>query len=107
MILRKEKEKEHMFLVSCADWEMALKAVDADEACTKAVERMLEEYGKGIKISPVMLALDFSLFSNNIDSDRATEMVSAASILANAGHYKWAKSLNTLFEGSQNEDDEI
>lgn len=105
MIYRKEKEPEHIFVISCADWEVAIKAKDAEEACTKAIERMLNEYGKSVRISPVMLSLDFSGFSNNIDSEKATKMVSSASVLANAGHYKWATSLNSVF-GARGKDSE-
>jgi len=97
MLLRKEKEKEKIFLVSCADWELALKAKDAEEACTNALEKMLEEYGKKVKISPVMLSFDFSLYAENADSDTATKIVTSASMLANAGHYKWAKGMNSIF----------
>ena len=97
MLLRKEKEKEKMFLVSCADWELAVKAKDAEEACTKALERMLEEYGKKVKISPVMLSLDFSSYAEDADSDSATKIVTSSSMLANAGHHKWAKGMNSIF----------
>jgi hypothetical protein len=102
MVYRKEKDSERLFAISCADWEASIKARDADEACTKAIERMLLEFGKKVKISPVMLVLDFSKFSEDMNSDESTQMVSAATVLANAGHHKWATSLNTIFRDKSN-----
>ena len=97
MLLRKEKEKNSLFLVSCADWEMAIKASDAEEACTGAIEKMLDEFGKGVKVSPVMLSFDFSGYASDANSEDATKVLSSASILANAGHHKWAKGMNSIF----------
>ena len=96
MTYRQEKEKENIFAISCADWEMVVKAANSEEACTKALERMLNEFGKSVKISPAMLALNFSEFSMDLNAGDATRMVSSASILANAGHHDWAKTLNNL-----------
>ena len=44
MILKTESEKEKIFVVSSADWEVAVKAVTRNDACVLAIREVYEKF---------------------------------------------------------------
>lgn len=89
VILKNFKQK--IFLVQSGDWECVVNASDVTDACSKALEQVMQcflEAGLG-KIN-----LGFLISCQEITEDlEKVSYVYTATILANNGHYEMAKEL--------------
>ena len=95
MIVNLKKEK--LYLVKCSDWQVAVSSTDHYEACTSAVTHMINEKGKNLKLSCVIVSVDVSSFAEDLREDEATMFHPASKILANAGLHDISKNLKQVF----------
>lgn len=96
MILNLENTK--LYIVKCSDWAVAVASDNHEEACTQAIDHMLMEVGKELKISCVMISIDVEdHLEMEPDQDDSTCFHTTSKILANAGHHKIAKSVKAVF----------
>jgi len=70
----------------------------AEEAATKAFERMMEREGGNLKVAPVIETLCLSDIEQDFDLEQYREMVFCPNIMANAGYHDSAKGLNTIIK---------
>ena len=89
---------KNKYIVSCANWQLMSSGDSAEDASTRAFERMMEREGKKLKVSPVMETLCLSDVEEDFDLEQYKEFVFCPSIMANAGYHDSAKTFSTLIE---------
>jgi hypothetical protein len=92
-------EDANLYLVECSNWQVAITSTDHEEACTEAVQYMLETKGDNLTLSCVMITTDIAKASNH-NADRYEHSVfhPTSRILANAGYHKISKDLKQVFD---------
>tara|TARA_B100001778_G_scaffold283676_1_gene249765 strand:- start:287 stop:598 length:312 start_codon:yes stop_codon:yes gene_type:complete len=93
-----EIKDNRLFLIKCSDWSVAVDSTDHDEASTKALSYMMEEYGDNLKLSCVMISIDVSDLPEDPEKDDNILFHSTSKILANAGYHNMSKTMKKIFD---------
>lgn len=92
-------KKGDLYIVSSADWSVAQAADSADEAATKAFERMINLEGSSLKVSPIVEVTNFSKIKQQTLIDDFITLMYSPKIMADAGYHSSAKEFTKLIEG--------
>ncbi|MBD35877.1 MAG: hypothetical protein CL512_03835 [Actinobacteria bacterium] len=103
MILKTESEKEKIFVVSSADWEVAVKAVTRNDACVLAIREVYEKFKKNMKISPTIACIDATTTITDITTASSYTFVPTKAILILADMDEIAEGLDETFGIHQGE----
>mgnify|MGYP003155716198 CR=1 FL=1 len=83
-------------MVECADWKTVTEGCSAEDASTKAFEKMMEIRGKDLQVSPVIKTVCLSEVMEDFDLEQYMEYCSCSMIMSNAGYHESAKMLNNI-----------
>jgi hypothetical protein len=85
------------YMIRCSDWSVVIEAEDETEACTEALTKMLEKYGKNLKLSSVMISHHLEPDSIEEDYDDLISYHSVSRMLANAGLHDLSSNVKLVF----------
>jgi hypothetical protein len=97
MLIKTESEKERIFVVSSADWEVAIKALTRNDACVSAIRQIYEKLGKDMKISPTIACIDATTTITEITTAKSYTFVPTKAILILADMDEIAEGLDETF----------
>ena len=101
------------FVIKCSDWSVVVDAPNETEACTVALTKMMENRGKDLKLSSIMISHeitpDYMSLDERVHPDREMEYEddpyedltsyhSVSRMLANAGFHDLSLSMKTIFK---------
>lgn len=93
--------KNNAYVVKCADWAVVIKAESSQEACTQSLIMMLDDRGKSLKLSSVIISerIDNIVFSESYEDmdDDHVEYHSVSRMLANAGLHELSSNVKFIF----------
>ena len=94
MILKLDSEKEKLYAVSSANWEIAVKAPTRNDACVLAVSTIFEKFGSNTQLSPTMGCLDITSTLTEITTTSTYTFIPTKAILILAGRDDIADSFD-------------
>lgn len=95
MIIQKHKDFHNSYYVSSADWEALVSSSSFDEAVSIGLEEAFGEYGENLNLSPAIICIDLTNFSENFDENNY-KIYSTIMILSNIGRHDLAKKLKVI-----------
>lgn len=97
MRIRKD-DFTNMYFVTSADWETTIVAKSFDEAASKSLISLFEEYGKSLSLSPAIIVVDMTNYSLNF-SEAHSKIYSTSMILSDIGMHDLSKKFKNIIEG--------
>ena len=85
------------YMIRCSDWSVIIEAINDTEACTEALNKMLEKYGKNLRLSSVMIAQHLEPDATEEDYDYLTSYHSVSRMLSNAGFHDLSSNVKLIF----------
>lgn len=92
-----ELSESRYFMIRCSDWSVIIEAENETEACTEALNRMLEKYKKSLKLSSVMISHELKADVMDDEYDELISYHSVSRMLANAGQHELSANIKTVF----------
>lgn len=89
-MIRTSKNQDSFFTIICSDWSITVKDKSHQQACAKALQKMLAKYGTALNISFFMSSERVSKKKEDID------IVETSSVLADLGYFNISKSLSEM-----------
>ena len=92
--------KKSAYIVKCADWAVVIEADSSQDACTESLIEMLNDRGKMLKLSSVIVSerIDNIMYAEgdeDMDDDHI-EYHSVSRMLANAGLHELSSNVKYL-----------
>ena len=91
-------KKGDLYIVSSANWSVAQMANSADEAATKAFERMISLKGGSLQVSPIVEVTNFSQIKQQTLVDDFVTLMYSPKVMADAGYHSTAKEFTKLID---------
>lgn len=85
------------YMIRCSDWSVIIEAESEEEACTETLTRMLQENGRDLKLSSVMISHELKPDVMEDEYDDLISYHSVSRMLANAGHHELSSNVKTVF----------
>ena len=85
------------YMIRCSDWSVIIEAADETEACTEALNKMLEKHGRNLKLSSVMISHHLEPDAIEEDYDDLISYHSVSRMLANAGLHDLSSNVKLVF----------
>jgi len=84
-------------MIRCSDWSVIIEADSEEEACTQSLTKMLEENGRSLRLSSVMISHELKPDALEDEYDDLISYHSVSRMLANAGHHELSSNVKTVF----------
>jgi predicted glycosyltransferase len=85
------------YMIRCSDWSAIVESENEEEACTQALKKMLDKYGKYLKLSSVMISHHLEPDAIEEDYDDLISYHSVSRMLANAGLHDLSSNVKLVF----------
>jgi len=85
------------YMIRCSDWSVIIGASDETEACTEALNQMLDKHGRDLKLSSVMISHELKSDAMEDDYDELISYHSVSRMLANAGRHDLSSNVKMVF----------
>ena len=84
-------------MIRCSDRSVIIEADSEEEACTQSLTKMLEENGRSLRLSSVMISHELKPDALEDEYDDLISYHSVSRMLANAGHHELSSNVKTVF----------
>ena len=85
------------YMIRCSDWSVIIEADSEEEACTQSLTKMLEENGRSLRLSSVMISHELKPDALEDEYDDLISYHSVSRMLAIAGHHDLSSNVKTVF----------
>lgn len=98
MIIKLDSEKDSLYAVSSANWEMVVKAPTRNDSCVLALTAILEKYGSNTQLSPTIACINITDTFTEITTTATYTFLPTKAVLILAGFEDLASSFEGLVD---------
>ena len=99
MLRLKQDDLTNSYFVTSANWEVLVISTSFDKAASLALEKMYDEYGKSLSLSPAIIIVDMTNFCINF-SENHTKVYSTSMVLSDIGMHELSKKFKAIIPNS-------
>ena len=103
MLIKDDEDEGSIFHVSMAKWEAAVSASSSVDAATQVLERLFEDLGGDLILSPTIRTINTSELFGDFELDSEQEYHYTPEILSNAGLHDLAKKMRIIIDINEDE----
>lgn len=85
------------YMIRCSDWSVLIEAENETEACTEALNQMLDKHGRDLRLSSAMISHELKAGAMEDDYDELISYHSVSRMLANAGRHDLSSNVKMVF----------
>lgn len=97
-MLLNNKDVNKLFLCASASWQCVVEALNYEQAASKAVQEMIDEYGASFSIGAVISVTELSL------KKRDSILIFSPKVLADIGMHTLSSNLLNIIDKDTNDD---
>jgi hypothetical protein len=97
MIRYQSDDFKSLYYITSADWEVVIEASSFNAAASRGLEKVYEDQGIMLKLSPAIIVIELTGFSNNFN-DEYTKIFSTSLVLSDIGLHDLAKKFKKIIQ---------